>query len=250
MRDAASVLYGRNTVSEALKGDTTVERIFLLDGNHDGVLGNLFKEAKKRGIRVDFVGKDRLDEMTHNGKHQGVCAYISAFEYAEVDDILNRAKEKGEDPFIILLDDIVDPHNLGAIIRSANVCGAHGVIIPKNNAAGLTDTAAKAAEGALSYTPVARVTNLSRTIDELKEQGIWFACADMGGEAAYQQNLTGPIGLVIGNEGKGVSPLVKKKCDFVTSIPVKGEIESLNASVAAGVLMYEVVRQRTAVDKA
>ncbi len=249
MRDAANILFGRNTVTEALRSGATIERIFLLDGNHDGVLGAIFKEAKKQGIRVDFVTKSRLDEMTDRAAHQGVCAYTAAFSYAEVDDILKRAEEKGEDPFIIFLDDIVDPHNLGAIIRSANVAGAHGVIIPKNNAAGLTETAAKAAEGALSYTPVARVTNLGRTIDELKERGLWFACADMGGEPCFTQNLTGPIGLVIGNEGKGVSPLVKKKCDFVTSIPVRGEIESLNASVAAGILMYEVVRQRN-VDKA
>ena len=244
MRDEANILFGRNTVTEALRGDTTVERIFLLDGNHDGILGTIFKEAKKQGIRVDFVKKDRLDEMCGNGKHQGVCAYVAAFEYATVDDILKKAEDKGEAPFIILLDDIVDPHNLGAIIRSANVCGAHGVIIPKNNAAGLTETAAKAAAGALSHTPVARVTSLSRTIADLKEKGIWFACADMGGEPCYKQNLTGPIGLVIGNEGKGVSPLVKKSCDFVASIPVAGEIESLNASVAAGILMYEIVRQR------
>ena len=169
---------------------------------------------------------------------------MAAYEYSTVEDILEKAKEKGEAPFIILLDNIEDPHNLGAIIRTANLAGAHGVIIPKRRAAGLTSTVAKTSAGALNYTPVAKVTNLGQTIDELKKEGMWFVCADMGGETMYRLNLTGPIGLVIGNEGEGVSRLIREKCDFIASIPMKGDIDSLNASVAAGVLAYEIVRQR------
>ena len=188
--------------------------------------------------------KERLDQLSETGKHQGVIAYAAAYEYAEVDDILEAAKKKGEPPFIFLLDNIEDPHNLGAIIRTANLAGAHGVIIPKHRAVGLTATVAKTSAGALNYTPVAKVANLGQTIDELKEKGIWFVCADMDGEVMYRQNLTGPIGLVIGNEGNGVSRLVKEKCDFTTAIPMNGDIDSLNASVAAGVLAFEIVRQR------
>ena len=198
---------------------------------------------------IKYVTKERLDQMSETGKHQGVIAYAAAYEYAEVSDILAKAKEKGEDPFIFILDNIEDPHNLGAIIRTANLAGAHGVIIPKNRAVGLTATVAKASAGALNYTPVAKVTNLSQTIEELKKEGLWFVCADMDGEIMYRQNLTGPIGLVIGNEGEGVGRLVKSKCDLVARIPMQGDIDSLNASVAAGVLAYEVVRQRMQVKK-
>jgi 23S rRNA (guanosine2251-2'-O)-methyltransferase len=190
------------------------------------------------------VTKERLDQMSETGKHQGVIAVAAAYEYAEVDDILQAAKDKGEAPFIILLDNIEDPHNLGAIIRTANLAGAHGVIIPKNRAVGLTATVARTSAGALNYTPVAKVTNLTKTIEDLKKQGLWFVCADMGGTTMYDLNLTGPIGLVIGNEGEGVSRLVKESCDMIASIPMKGNIDSLNASVAAGVMMYEIVRQR------
>ena len=204
----------------------------------------VLKEAKKHNTVVSFVKKERLDQISTTGKHQGVIAYAAAYEYAEVEDILAIAREKGEAPFLVLLDGIEDPHNLGAIIRTANLAGAHGVIIPKRRAVGLTATVAKTSAGALNYTPVAKVTNLVQTMEELKEKGLWFVCADMDGEVMYRQNLTGPIGLVIGNEGEGVSRLVKEKCDFVTSIPMAGDIDSLNASVAAGVLMYEIVRQR------
>ena len=190
------------------------------------------------------MAKERLDQLSGTGAHQGVIAQVAAYEYANVEDILAKAKEKGEDPFIFILDNIEDPHNLGAIIRTANLAGAHGVIIPKRRAVGLTSTVAKTSAGALNYTPVAKVTNLGHTIDELKEQGMWFVCADMGGETMYNLNLTGPIGVVIGNEGEGVSRLIREKCDFVASIPMKGDIDSLNASVAAGVLGYEIVRQR------
>lgn len=193
---------------------------------------------------VKFVKKERLDQMSETGKHQGVIAMTAAYTYAEVDDILEAAREKGEPPFILLLDNIEDPHNLGAIIRTANLAGAHGVIIPKNRAVGLTATVARTSAGALNYTPVAKVTNFARTIEELKKQGMWFVCADMGGTQMYDLDLKGSIGLVIGNEGEGVSKLVREKCDFIASIPMHGDIDSLNASVAAGVLAYEIVRQR------
>ena len=193
---------------------------------------------------IQFVEKERLSQLSETGRHQGVIAYTAAYEYSEVSDMLELAREREEDPFIILLDNIEDPHNLGAIIRTANLAGAHGVIIPKRRAVGLTATVAKTSAGALNYTPVAKVTNLKKTMEELKKEGLWFVCADMGGEAMYDLNLTGPIGLVIGNEGEGVSRLVKETCDFVASIPMKGDIDSLNASVATGVLAYEIVRQR------
>jgi 23S rRNA (guanosine2251-2'-O)-methyltransferase len=235
---------GRNAVLEAFRSGKTIDKLFLLDGCQDGPIKSILREAKKSDCIISFVKKERLDQMSETGKHQGAIAYAAAYEYAEVEDILNAAKEKDEDPFIIVLDGIEDPHNLGAMIRTANLCGAHGVIIPKRRAAGLTATVVKASAGALNYTPVAKVTNISQTIDELKKEGIWFVCADMDGEVMYNQNLTGPIGLVIGNEGEGVSRLVKEKCDFITSVPMKGNIDSLNASVAMGVLSYEIVRQR------
>ncbi len=244
MRYEELTIEGRNAVMEAFRSGKTIDRLLVLDGSKEGAMLTVLKEAKKHNTVVSFVKKERLDQISTTGKHQGVIAYAAAYEYAEVEDILAIAKEKGEDPFLVLLDGIEDPHNLGAIIRTANLAGAHGVIIPKRRAVGLTATVAKTSAGALNYTPVAKVTNLVQTMEELKEKGLWFVCADMGGEVMYRQNLTGPIGLVIGNEGEGVSRLVKEKCDFVTSIPMKGDIDSLNASVAAGVLMYEIVRQR------
>ena len=225
--------------------ELTIEgRNAVLEGCQDGPIKTILREAKKHGTMVKFVSKDRLDNMSETKKHQGVIAYAAAYNYATVEDILAKAEENGEPPFIFLLDGIEDPHNLGAIIRTANLAGAHGVIIPKNRAVGLTATVAKTSAGALNYTPVAKVTNLSATMKELKKQGLWFVCADMDGEVMYRQNLTGPIGLVIGNEGDGVSKLVRENCDFTASIPMKGDIDSLNASVAAGVLAYEIVRQR------
>ncbi len=245
MRYEESVIEGRNVVLEALRSGQTIDKIFVLDGCMDGPVRTIVRDAKKQNILINFVKKERLDQMSETGKHQGVIAYIAAYDYASVDDIMNLAKEKGEDPFVILLDEIEDPHNLGAIIRTANQAGAHGVIIPKHRAAGLTATVARASAGAINYTPVAKVTNMSATIEALKDMGMWFVCADMGGERMYDLNLKGPIGLVIGNEGKGISPLVKKNCDMVASIPMKGDIDSLNASVACGILAYEIVRQRT-----
>lgn len=202
------------------------------------------REAKKHDTMIKYVKKERLDQLSETGKHQGVIAMTAAYNYAEVEDILAAAREKGEPPFLVLLDNIEDPHNLGAIIRTANLAGAHGVIIPKNRAVGLTATVARTSAGALNYTPVAKVTNLARTIENLKKEGIWFVCADMGGTQMYDLDLKGAIGLVIGNEGDGVSKLVREKCDFIASIPMQGNIDSLNASVAAGVLAYEIVRQR------
>lgn len=245
MRYEEFVEEGRNAVLEAFRAGKTIDRLFLLDGCQDGPIKSILREAKKTDCVIQFVKKERLDQMSSTGKHQGAIAYIAAYEYAEVSDILNIAKEKGEAPFIFILDGIEDPHNLGAIIRTANLCGAHGVIIPKRRASGLTATVSKASAGAINYTPVAKVTNIVKTMEDLKKEGLWFVAADMGGEVMYKQNLTGPIGLVIGNEGEGVSRLVKENCDFITSIPMMGDIDSLNASVAAGVLAYEIVRQRS-----
>lgn len=237
---------GRNAVIEAFRSGKPIDKVFILDGCQDGPIRTIVREAKKHDTIINFVSKERLDQISETGKHQGAIAYAAAYEYAEVEDMLALAKERGEDPFILLLDNIEDPHNLGAIIRTANLAGAHGVIIPKRRAVGLTATVAKTSAGALNYTPVAKVTNLAKTMEELKEKGLWFVCADMGGESMYRLNLKGPIGLVIGNEGEGVSRLIREKCDFVASIPMKGDIDSLNASVAAGVLAYEIVRQRMA----
>lgn len=235
---------GRNAVIEAFRSGKTIDRLYLLDGCQDGPVMTIRREAKKRDTMVKYVSRERLDQMSGTGKHQGVIAVAAAYEYAEVEDILAAAREKGEAPFLFLLDNIEDPHNLGAIIRTANLAGAHGVIIPKNRAVGLTATVARTSAGALNYTPVARVTNLAKTIEDLKKEGIWFVCADMGGTTMYQLDLKGPIGLVIGNEGQGVGRLVQEKCDMTAAIPMKGNIDSLNASVAAGILAYEIVRQR------
>ena len=244
MRYKEFIIEGRNAVLEAFLSGKTIDKLFVLDGCQDGPVKSILREAKKTDTIINFVDKERLDRLANSGHHQGVVAQAAAYEYAEVEDILNAAKEKGEAPFIFILDEIEDPHNLGAIIRTANLCGAHGVIIPKRRAVGLTATVAKTSAGAVNYTPVAKVTNIAKTIEELKKEGMWFVCADMDGQTMYDLNLTGPIGLVIGNEGAGVSRLVKEKCDFTASIPMKGDIDSLNASVAAGVLAYEIVRQR------
>ena len=235
---------GRNPVIEAYRSGKTIDKLFVLDGCQDGPVKTITREARKQHTIISYVSKERLDQLSETHHHQGVIAIAAAYDYASVDDILAKAREKGEEPCIFLLDGIEDPHNLGAIIRTANLAGAHGVIIPKHRAVGLTATVARTSAGALNFTPVAKVTNLGAAMDELKKEGLWFVCADMKGEVMYRQNLTGPIGLVIGNEGEGVSRLVREKCDFTASIPMKGDIDSLNASVAAGVLAYEIVRQR------
>ncbi len=244
MRDTSSIIEGRNAVLEALRSDTTVDKLYVLEHSNDGPTQTIVREAKKQKIYVNFVTKDRLDQMSETKKHQGVIAMIAAYSYSTVEDMLEAARSKGESPFLILLDGIEDPHNLGAIIRTANLAGAHGVIIPSHRACGLTSTVAKASAGAINYTPVAKVTNLSKTMERLKNEGMWFVASDMGGTVMYDLDLKGSIGLVIGNEGDGISPLVKKNCDMVASIPMSGDIDSLNASVACGVLAYEIVRQR------
>ena len=236
---------GRNAVLEAFRSGKCVDKLFILDGCQDGPVRTIAREARKKDTIINYVSKERLDQLSETHAHQGVIAQVAAYEYSTVEDILAKAEEKGEPPFLILLDNVEDPHNLGAIIRTANLAGAHGVIIPKHRAAGLTATVAKTSAGALNYTPVAKVTNLAQTIEDLKKRGLWFVCADMGGEVMYRLNLKGPIGLVIGNEGEGVGRLVKDTCDFTARIPMKGDIDSLNASVAAGVLAYEIVRQRS-----
>ena len=235
---------GRNAVLEAFRSGRCVDKLFILDGCQDGPVRTIAREARKKDTIINYVSKERLDQLSETRAHQGVIAQVAAYEYSTVEEILAKAEEKGEPPFLVLLDNVEDPHNLGAIIRTANLAGAHGVIIPKRRSVGLTSTVAKTSAGALNYTPVAKVTNLVRNIEELKEKGIWFVCADMGGESMYRLNLTGPIGMIVGNEGEGVSRLVREACDFTASIPMKGDIDSLNASVAAGVLAYEIVRQR------
>lgn len=249
MRYEEFKIEGRNAVLEAFRAKKTIDKLFVLDGCQDGPIKSILREAKKQDTIVNFVSKDRLNQMSESKNHQGVIAQAAAYEYASIDDMFAIAEQKGEPIFLFLLDEIEDPHNLGAMIRTANLAGAHGVIIPKRRAVGLTAIAAKASAGAIHYTPVAKVTNIAKTIDELKQRGVWFACADMDGQSMYSLNLTGPIGLVIGNEGKGVSRLVREKCDYIASIPMKGDIDSLNASVAAGVMAYEIVRQRMQSEK-
>lgn len=240
----SQVIEGRNAVLEAFRSGKSIDKLYVLDGCQDGPVRSIIREAKKHDTILQFVTKERMSQLSETGKHQGVIAMAAAYEYATVEDMLELAKSKGEDPFLILLDNIEDPHNLGAIIRTANLAGAHGVIIPKRRAVGLTATVARTSAGALNYTPVAKVTNLVKTMEELKEKGLWFVCADMDGDVMYRVDMKGPIGLVIGNEGEGVGRLVKENCDMTASIPMKGDIDSLNASVAAGVLAYEIVRQR------
>ena len=235
---------GRNAVLEALRAGKPIDKLYVLDGCPDGPVRTIIREAKKGDTIINYVKKERLDQLSETGHHQGLIAMAASYEYATVEDILEKAREKGEAPFIFVLDNIEDPHNLGAMIRTANLAGAHGVIIPKRRAVGLTPTVARTSAGAINYTPVAKVTNLKQTMEQLKKEGMWFVCADMDGTPYYQMDLKGPMGLVIGNEGEGVSRLIKETCDFVASIPMKGDIDSLNASVAAGVLGFEIARQR------
>ena len=244
MAYSESMIEGRNAVIEAFRSGKSIDRLYVLDGCQDGPVMTIKREAKKSGCQIKFVTKERLDQLSETGKHQGVIAVAAAYEYAELEDIKKAAEESGEPPFIFILDGIEDPHNLGAIIRTAHQAGAHGVIIPKNRAVGLTATVARTSAGALNYIPVCKVTNLTQTIEALKKEGYWFVSADMDGTLMYDLDLKGPIGLVIGSEGEGVSRLVKESCDMHATIPMKGKLDSLNASVAAGILAYEVVRQR------
>ena len=238
-------LEGRNAVLEVLKSGRDIDKIIVAKGNVEGTIKRIVAMAAEKKIVVQHVDRNRIDEMSQTKNHQGVIARVSERNYVEVEDILNIARDKNEDPFVIILDGITDPHNLGAIMRTADAAGAHGIIIPKRRSVGLTATVAKTSAGALEYVPVAKVVNIGNTIDQLKKEGLWIACTDMDGENYFKSNLKGPIALVIGSEGDGVSRLVKEKCDFTVSIPMKGEISSLNASVAAGLFMYEVVRQRS-----
>lgn len=244
MEQETFVIEGRHAVLEALRAGRPIDKLYVLDGCQDGPVLTIKREAKKRDAFVKYVTKERLDQLSQTGKHQVVIACAAAYAYAEVEDILRIAADKGEPPFLILLDNIEDPYNLGAVIRTANLVGAHGVIIPKNRAVGLTAAVARTSAGALNYTPVARVTNLVRTIADLKKEGLWFVCADMNGTVMYDLDLKGPVGLVIGNEGEGVGRLIREACDFTAAIPMRGNIDSLNASVAAGVMAYEILRQR------
>lgn len=244
MENSELIIEGRNAIIEAFRAGRSVDKLFIQEHTKEGSMNTLIREAKKTKTLIKYVPKERLDQISETGHHQGAVAFVAAYNYAEIDDLFAKAEEKGESPFFIILDEIEDPHNLGAIIRTANLAGAHGVIVPKNRACGLTATVVKASVGAINYTPIVKVTNIAQTIESLKERGMWFVCADMDGETMYDIDLTGSIGLVIGNEGKGVSRLVKEKCDFVARIPMSGDIDSLNASVATGVLAYEIVRQR------
>lgn len=244
MRDEEMVIEGRNVVIETFRSGKTIDRLFILDGCQDGPVRTILKEAKKTDCIINFVKKERLDQLSKTGRHQGVIAYVAAYKYSQVEDMLETAKERNEAPFLILLDGIEDPYNLGSIIRTANQAGVHGIIIPKRHAAGLTPVVAKASAGAINYMPVAKVTNLVKVIEDLKKQGMWFVCGDMSGETMYNLDLNGSIGVVIGSEGGGVSRLIREKCDLIASIPMSGNTGSLNASVAMGILSYEIVRQR------
>lgn len=237
-------IIGRNPVLEAIKAGRSIDKILIKKGKYEGSIIPVVKKAKEAGIIIQETERSKLDAVAEGGNHQGVIAYVSAYEYVSAEDILNKAREKGEAPFVIICDKITDPHNLGAIIRTANCVGAHGVIIPKRGSAGLNSAVVKTSAGAVEYTGVAKVTNISDTIEKLKKEGLWIAAADMDGQPMYEVDLKGALGIVIGSEGEGVSRLVKEKCDFIVSIPMRGEINSLNASVAAGVVMYEALRQR------
>lgn len=239
-----NILFGRNSVMEALKGQREIDKILVQKGEKEGSVIKIISLAKSKAIVVQEVEKAKLDELTGREKHQGVLAYVAAHEYVSVDEILEDAKEKGEAPFVLILDNIQDPHNLGAIIRTAHNAGVHGIIIPKRRAVGLTGTVAKSSAGALEYMKIAKVSNIVQTIRELKERGLWIACADMDGKTLYEENLTGPIGIVVGSEGEGVSKLTRDNCDYIVSVPMYGKVTSLNASVAASLMVYEVVRQR------
>lgn len=239
-----NLVEGRNPVLEVLKSKRTVDKLYIAKGELEGSIKKLIGIAKDKGIVITEVDRKKLDEMSQTGAHQGVIAIVSPYEYYSLEDILNYAKVKNQDPFIVILDEIEDPHNLGSIARTVNACGAHGIIIPKRRSALVTSTVLKASAGAIEHTRIAKVTNINQTIRELKEKGVWIIGTDMDGEAYYKSNLTGPVALVIGSEGSGISRLVKENCDMIISIPMNGEINSLNASVAAGIVMYDVVRQR------
>lgn len=239
------IIEGRNAVTAAIKSGRQIDKIYIKKGDNKGSILPIIAKAKERGIQVVEVDQKKLDSMSETGVHQGVIARIPPYEYKTVDDILNIAKEKGEPPFIVILDHLEDPHNLGSIIRTANCAGVHGVIISKHDGVTLTAAAVKASAGAASFTPVARVSNIAQTIDRLKEEGIWVTGADASGDRSiYEADLKGAVALVVGGEDKGISRLTAQKCDFLVGIPMKGDVNSLNASVAAAIMIYETMKQR------
>lgn len=245
IEDNKNILFGRNTVREALKSKRGVSKILIRKGSRGTTMNDIASEARKKRVAVQFVDKAKLDRLSRGGSHQGILALVDEFEYSDIEDILKHAEAKAQKPFIVILDGIEDPHNLGAILRTAECSGVHGVIISQRRAVGINSTVEKTSAGACQYVKVARVKNLTRTIESLKNKGIWIACCDMDGRIYYESDLTVPVAIVIGNEGAGVSRLVKEACDFTVSISMRGNIESLNASNAAAVLMYEVIRQRS-----
>ncbi len=240
----SNLIIGRNAVSEAVKSGREIDTVYVAKGERSGSIGPIIGRAKERGAVIKEVDRRKLDAMCSGGNHQGVAARVSAHKYASIDDMLSLARDRGEQPFLIICDEIEDPHNLGAIIRSADACGAHGVIIPKRRGVSLTYAVGKVSAGAVEYVPVARVSNLAQAIDELKEKGLWIYGADMSGERWDKVRYDGATALVIGSEGRGISRLIREKCDFTVSLPMRGKINSLNASVAAGILMYEVIKYR------
>lgn len=239
-----AIIEGRNPVIEAIKNDREIDKIMIANGAKEGSIKKITAMAKEKNIIIQYVDRNKLDEISTSHSHQGVIANVSEYRYFELDDLIQNAKDKGEDPFFIILDEITDPHNLGSIIRTADAVGAHGVIIPKRRSVHITPTVVKASAGAVEYVPVCKVTNIVNTIKTLKEHGLWIAAADMDGQTFYEQNLTGPIGLVIGSEGFGISRLVKKNCDYIVKMPMVGNVTSLNASVAGSILLYEIFKQR------
>lgn len=239
-----AIIEGRNPVIEAIKNDREIDKIMIANGAKEGSIKKITAMAKEKNIIIQYVDRNKLDEISTSHSHQGVIANVSEYKYFELDDLIQNAKDKGEDPFFIILDEITDPHNLGSIIRTADAVGAHGVIIPKRRSVHITPTVAKASAGAVEYVPVCKVTNIVNTIKTLKEHGLWIAAADMDGQTFYEQNLTGPIGLVIGSEGFGISRLVKKNCDYIVKMPMVGNVTSLNASVAGSIILYEIFKQR------
>ena len=244
MRYEEFTIEGRNAVLEAFRAGKTIDRLFILDGCKDGPVQTIVREARKGDTIITFVKKERLDQMSETGKHQGVIAYAAAYEYAQVEDMLALAREKGEDPFLFILDGIEDPHNLGSVIRVVECAGATAVVIPNRRSAVVNETVVRVSAGATNYVPVCKVNNINQAIEKLKQKGVWVFAADMDGEEMYNVNLKGDIALVIGAEGDGVGALTRKVCDGIISIPMSGKINSLNASVSAGIVLYEAVRQR------
>ncbi|MGL5712435.1 MAG: 23S rRNA (guanosine(2251)-2'-O)-methyltransferase RlmB [Paraclostridium sp.] len=239
-----AIIEGRNPVIEAIKNEREIDKLMIANGAKEGSIKKIIGMAKEKNIVIQYVDRNKLDEISTSHSHQGVIAQVSEYKYYELDQLIQKTKDKGEDPFFIILDEITDPHNLGSIIRTADAVGAHGVIIPKRRSVHITPIVAKASAGAIEYVPVCKVTNIVNTIKTLKENGLWIAAADMDGQTFYEQNLTGPIGLVIGSEGFGISRLVKQNCDFTVKMPMVGNVTSLNASVAGSILLYEIFKQR------